>query len=290
VLYNLLYPLSEYYTIFNVFKYITFRTVYGIITGLILSMVLIPALTKVLKHHQLSQKVKGYEPERHKKKEGTPTMGGVGILLSAALSTLLWADLKNPYIWIIIFVMVGTGIIGFYDDYVKTMKKNPEGIHPKAKFWGQVFVGTIAVILIHLVDNTGVSTKLTIPFLKLSFDLGYLYLFLGVFIIVGTSNAVNLTDGLDGLAIMPTVIAFGTFMIFAYVTGHAKIASYLQILNVKGAGEVTIFCGAMAGAGLGFLWYNAYPASLFMGDVGSLPLGATLGTVAIITNMRSSLQ
>ncbi|MEF3255195.1 MAG: phospho-N-acetylmuramoyl-pentapeptide-transferase [Deferribacterales bacterium] len=287
MLYNLLYPLSEYFTIFNVFKYITFRTAYAIITALIISLFLTPVLIQILKKLQLSQKTKGYEPERHKEKEGTPTMGGLGILLSALISTLLWADLTNKYIWIVIFVLLGTGFIGFLDDYIKTIKKNPEGLHPRAKFWGQVFVGTIAIILIHMVDTNNISTKLALPFFKnIIIDLGYFYFILGVFIIVGTSNAVNLTDGLDGLAIMPTVIAFGTFMIFTYVAGHAKIASYLQIINVKNAGEVAIFCGAMVGSGLGFLWFNAYPASLFMGDVGSLPLGATLGTIAIIAKQE----
>ncbi|MCA1927319.1 MAG: phospho-N-acetylmuramoyl-pentapeptide-transferase [Calditerrivibrio sp.] len=284
MLYNLLYPLSEYFSIFNVFKYITFRTAYAIITALVISLFITPILIKILKHLQLSQKTKGYEPERHKVKEGTPTMGGLGILLSALISTLLWADLRNIYIWVIVFVMFGTGLIGFFDDYIKTIKKNPEGLHPRGKFWGQVVVGTIAVLAIHFVDKSGYSSKLAFPFFKnLILDLGYFYILFGIFIIVGTSNAVNLTDGLDGLAIMPTVIAFGTFIIFAYVTGHAKISAYLQIINVQGAGEVSVFCGAMVGAGLGFLWFNAYPASLFMGDVGSLPLGATLGTVAIIT-------
>ncbi|ADR19634.1 phospho-N-acetylmuramoyl-pentapeptide-transferase [Calditerrivibrio nitroreducens] len=287
MLYNLLYPLSKYFSLFNVFKYITFRTAYAIITALIISLFITPLLIKLLKQLQLSQKTKGYEPERHKEKEGTPTMGGVGILLSALITTLLWADITNSYIWIIIFVMVGTGIIGFLDDYIKTIKKNPEGLHPKAKFYGQLVVGTLAVLLINYVDSSNVSSKLALPFFKnLVVDLGYFYIILGVFIIVGTSNAVNLTDGLDGLAIMPTVIAFGTFIIFAYVSGHAKIANYLQILNVKGAGEISVFCGAMVGAGLGFLWFNAYPASLFMGDVGSLPLGATLGTVAVIVKQE----
>jgi phospho-N-acetylmuramoyl-pentapeptide-transferase len=287
MLYNLLYPLSKYISLFNVFKYITFRTVYAIITALFISLVITPILIKLLKQLQLSQKTKGYEPERHKEKEGTPTMGGLGILLSALISTLLWADLKNSYIWIIILVMIGTGAVGFLDDYIKTIKKNPEGLHPKAKFYGQVLIGTVVIFLINYVDTSNVSTKLALPFFKnVILDLGYFYIILGIFIIVGTSNAVNLTDGLDGLAIMPTVIAFGTFIIFAYVSGHAKIASYLQILNVKGAGEVAIFCGAMVGSGLGFLWFNAYPASLFMGDVGSLPLGATLGTVAIIVKQE----
>jgi len=287
MLYNLLYPLSKYISLFNVFKYITFRTVYAIITALFISLVITPTLIKLLKQLQLSQKTKGYEPERHKEKEGTPTMGGLGILLSALISTLLWADLKNSYIWIIILVMIGTGAVGFLDDYIKTIKKNPEGLHPKAKFYGQVLIGTVAILLINYVDTSNVSTKLALPFFKnVILDLGYFYIIFGIFIIVGTSNAVNLTDGLDGLAIMPTVIAFGTFIIFAYVSGHAKIASYLQILNVKGAGEVAIFCGAMVGSGLGFLWFNAYPASLFMGDVGSLPLGATLGTVAIIVKQE----
>lgn len=285
--YNLLYPLSEYFSIFNVFKYITFRTVYGILTSFALSLYLGPIVIKKLKSMQLSQKTKGYEPETHKEKEGTPTMGGIFIILSAVISSILWADLKNPYIWITLFALTGTAIIGFYDDYIKTVKKNPEGISPKLKFTLQLVIAISISFLVIYVDKGTNSTKLSFPFFKnLIFNLSYFYIVLAVFIIVGASNAVNLTDGLDGLATMPSVIAFGTFIIFAYVAGNVKFANYLQIIYVPGAGELAIFCGALVGAGLGFLWFNAYPASVFMGDVGSLSLGAALGTVAIIVKQE----
>lgn len=287
MLYNLLYPLSEYFIVFNVFKYITFRTVYAIITSLILSLYLGPIVIEKLKNLQLSQKAKGYEPERHKAKEGTPTMGGIFIILSAAISTILWADLKNLYIWIALFAFICTGMIGFYDDYIKTVKKNPEGITPKAKFVLQLLVAVIVSISVIFASKGDFSTKLAFPFFKnLIIDLSYFYIVLSVFIIVGTSNAVNLTDGLDGLAVMPSVISFGTFIIFAYVAGNIKIANYLQIFYVPGSGELSIFCGSLVGAGLGFLWFNAYPASVFMGDVGSLSLGAALGTVAVIVKQE----
>jgi len=285
--YNLLYPLSEYFSIFNVFKYITFRTAYAILTSLALSLYFGPVIIEKLKSMQLSQKTKGYEPETHRAKEGTPTMGGIFIILSAVISTILWADLKNPYIWIILFAFICTGMIGFYDDYIKTIKKNPEGISPKLKFTLQLIIAVTVAILVIYVDRGANSTKLTFPFLKnLIVDLSYFYTVLAVFIIVGASNAVNLTDGLDGLATMPSVIAFGTYIIFAYVAGNVKFANYLQIIYIPGAGELAIFCGSLLGAGLGFLWFNAYPASVFMGDVGSLSLGAALGTVAVIVKQE----
>ncbi|MBZ4672652.1 MAG: Phospho-N-acetylmuramoyl-pentapeptide-transferase [Deferribacteraceae bacterium] len=287
MLYNLLYPLSEYISIFNVFKYITFRTAYAILTSLALSLYLGPVVIEKLRSLQLSQKTKGYEPETHKAKEGTPTMGGIFIILSAAISTILWADLKNPYVWIILFAFAGTGMIGFYDDYIKTVQKNPEGISPRLKFILQLAIAIIVALSVMYVDRGVNSTKLTFPFFKnLVVDLSYFYAVLAVFIIVGASNAVNLTDGLDGLATMPSVIAFGTFIIFAYVAGNVKFANYLQIIYVPGAGELAIFCGSLVGAGLGFLWFNAYPASVFMGDVGSLSLGAALGTVAVIVKQE----
>lgn len=287
MLYNLLYPLWEYFTLFNVFKYITFRTAYAVITALLLSLLLGPKIISLLKKLQLSQVTKGYEPERHKLKEGTPTMGGILIIASGGLSTFLWADLKNPYIWILLFVFIGSGCIGFVDDFIKTVKKNPEGIRPKTKFISQVVVAIIGLVFIVWVDKSGSALKLSVPFFKnIVINLSYFYIIFGLFVVVGTSNAVNLTDGLDGLATMPSVIAFGAMAIFVYVTGNIKIANYLQIFYVNGVGEIAIFCGSMVGAGLGFLWFNAYPASVFMGDVGSLSIGAALGTVAVIAKQE----
>ncbi|BAI80075.1 phospho-N-acetylmuramoyl-pentapeptide-transferase [Deferribacter desulfuricans SSM1] len=287
MLYNLLYPLSEHFILFNVFKYITFRTIYAIITSFIIAIVFGPKIIKQLKTLQISQKTKGYEPERHKEKEGTPTMGGLLIILSCVVSTLLWADLRNYYVWIVLYVFICTAAIGLFDDYIKTIKKNPEGLSPKSKFLAQVVVAVTTTILIIWVDKSNIATKLYFPFFKhLIIDLSYFYILFAVFIIVGTSNAVNLTDGLDGLAIMPTVISFGTFILFTYLAGHIKFSNYLHIPYVAGSGELAIFCGSMVGAGLGFLWFNAFPASVFMGDVGSLSIGSALGTVAIIVKQE----
>jgi len=228
-------------------------------------------------------KSKGYEPDRHKAKEGTPTMGGVIIVGAAVFSSLLWCDLRNPYVWIVLFVFTLYGLLGFVDDYKKTILKQPDGISAKMKFTGQLVVAVAATAMIMSVDTDGNSTKLAMPFFKhFIMDLSYFYFVFALFVIIGTSNAVNITDGLDGLAIAPSVIAFATIGIFVYMTGHVKFADYLQIMYVRDAGELTIFCGAMVGAGLGFLWFNAHPASVFMGDVGSLPIGGALATVAVI--------
>ncbi|MGA1862967.1 phospho-N-acetylmuramoyl-pentapeptide-transferase [Deferribacter thermophilus] len=287
MLYNIFYPLSEHFIIFNVFKYITFRTIYALITSFIIAVILGPKIIKRLKKMQISQKVKGYEPERHKEKEGTPTMGGILIIISSTVSTLLWADLRNSYIWIVLYGYIFTALIGLYDDYIKTVKKNPEGLSARRKFISQVIVAITTALLIIWVDRANIATKLFFPFFKnWIFDLSYFYILFAVFIIVGTSNAVNLTDGLDGLAIMPSVISFGTFILFAYLAGHIKFANYLHIPYVSGSGELSIFCGSMVGAGLGFLWFNAFPASVFMGDVGSLSIGSALGTISIIVKQE----
>ncbi len=284
MLYNLLYPLSEYFVLFNVFKYITFRTAYAILTSLLISLFVGGYLVKTLEKMQLSQRSKGYEPERHRQKEGTPTMGGIMIIMSALISTILWADMTNIYVWTVLFVFIVTGAVGFVDDYIKTVKKNPEGMKPRVKFILQLLIAFVGVTIVLMADSSDVSTKLAFPFFKeLVLDLSFFYIIFAMFVVVGTSNAVNLTDGLDGLATMPSVIAFGTFILFSYVTGHVQFAEYLQILYVPGAGELAVFCGAMLGAGLGFLWYNTFPASVFMGDVGSLSIGAALGMVAVIT-------
>lgn len=283
MLYNLLVPLSEQLSILNVFRYITFRTAYAAVTAMIITLLIGPYVIRRLKEMSFSMKSKGYEPERHKTKEGTPTMGGVIIVGSAVISSVLWADLRNPYVWIVLFVFTAYGLLGFADDYKKTILKNPNGISARAKFMGQLVVAVAATAMIMQVDAGGVSTKLAMPFFKdFIVDLSYFYFAFAIFVIIGSSNAVNLTDGLDGLAIAPSVIAFGTIGLFVYLSGHVNFANYLQIMYVRNAGELAIFCGAMVGAGLGFLWYNAHPASVFMGDVGSLSIGGALATVAVI--------
>ncbi|PLX66042.1 MAG: phospho-N-acetylmuramoyl-pentapeptide-transferase [Denitrovibrio sp.] len=283
MLYNLLVPLSDYLSILNVFRYITFRAAYAAVTAMIITIIIGPYVIRKLREMSFNMQSKGYEPERHKTKEGTPTMGGVIILGSAVCSCLLWADLKNPYIWIVLFVFISYGLLGFVDDYKKTILKSPDGISAKTKFISQLVVAVAATAMIMQVDLSGNATKLAMPFFKhFVLDLSYFYFAFAIFVIIGSSNAVNLTDGLDGLAIMPSVIAFVTIGLFVYLTGHVKFASYLQIIYVRNVGELSVFCGAMVGAGLGFLWFNAHPASVFMGDVGSLSIGGALATVAVI--------
>jgi phospho-N-acetylmuramoyl-pentapeptide-transferase len=285
MLYHLLFPLHADYSFFNVFRYITFRTIYAAITALLLCFVIGPWLIRELESHQIGQTIRRDGPERHLSKEGTPTMGGLLIVLATVIPTLLWANLGNPYIWIAVFVTVGFGTIGFMDDYKKVVRKDSKGLSPRTKFLCQIFLAAVAAMLIYL--DIGFQDKVSIPFFKkLNPSLGFLYIPFVILVIVGASNAVNLTDGLDGLAIGPSIISAGTYMLFAYLAGHIKIANYLQIQYVPGAGELTIFCGAMAGAGIGFLWYNTYPAQVFMGDTGSLSLGAALGAVAVMVKQE----
>ncbi len=250
------------------------------LTALLISIYIGPKVIEFLK----GLKVKQYIQEDvviHQSKEGTPTMGGILIGISHLISVLLWSNLTNPYVWLCVFVFIGFGIIGFVDDYLKVVRKHNMGLSKSKKFFAQVVVGGTAVLL--LMQLPGYSTKLYFPFLKwLQPDLGWFYLVFALFVIVGSSNAVNLTDGLDGLAIGPTVIVAASLAIFLYVAGHVKIAEYLRVAYVPGVGEVTVFCSSLVGAGLGFLWFNAYPAQVFMGDVGSLSLGATLGFLAIL--------
>ncbi len=285
MLYHLLFPLHVDYSFFNVFRYITFRTIYAAITALMLCFVIGPWLIRELGSHQIGQTIRRDGPERHLSKEGTPTMGGLLIVLATVIPTLLWANLGNPYIWIAVFVTVGFGTIGFIDDYKKVVRKDPEGLTPSRKFLGQLALAGVAATLIYL--DIGIQDKVSIPFFKkLNPSLGILYIPFVILVIVGASNAVNLTDGLDGLAIGPSIISAGTYMLFAYLAGHIKIANYLQVQYVPGVGELTIFCGAMAGAGIGFLWYNTYPAQVFMGDTGSLSIGAALGVVAVMVKQE----
>ncbi len=285
MLYHILYTLHTTLSVFNVFRYITFRTIVAGLTALLISFFLGPWVIRKLTALQVGQYIREDGPQAHHKKAGTPTMGGALIVFSVTAAVVLWTDLTNCYIWAVLIGTLGFALIGFVDDYLMQIKKHNKGLTVRNKFALQIIVALATALFIF--KCPAFDTRLTLPFFKGSSpDLGWGYVLFAAFIIVGTSNAVNLTDGLDGLAIGPVIIAASTYMVFAYVTGHAKIADYLQINYVAGGGEITIFLGAMAGAGLGFLWFNAYPAQIFMGDVGSLSLGAALGTVAVITKQE----
>lgn len=283
MLYHLLYPLHEVFSFLNVFRYITFRTIYAILTALLISFVIGPWLIEKLRSFQIRQVVREDVPSRHQVKNGTPTMGGSLILAALITPTLLWADLTNRYIWIVLMNTLAFGILGFLDDYMKIKDHQGMGIRARYKFPAQVAIGLVtSLVLFYGFDH---DSRLVFPFFKnLRPDLGEAgYVLFGILVIVGSANAVNLTDGLDGLAIGPVLIVSGTFMLFCYLAGNYRFATYLQIPFVRGSGELTILCGALVGAGLGFLWFNTYPAQVFMGDVGSLALGASLGTIAVIT-------
>ena len=285
MLYHLLYPLHTYLSVFNVFRYITFRTIYASLTAFFICFLLGPWLIRKLSGWQVGQYIRDDGPQSHLSKAGTPTMGGLLIVFSIVTSVLLWSDLTNYFTWIVLFVIIGYGLIGFIDDYLMQIKKRSKGLNVRNKLMLQFGLALITGYLVYA--SPDFSTQVTIPFFKkLSPDLGWGYIVFAAFVIVGASNAVNLTDGLDGLAIGPVIIAATTYMIFAYVAGHIKIANYLQINYVAGSGEVAILCGTLAGAGMGFLWFNSYPAQIFMGDVGSLSLGAGLGTIAVITKQE----
>lgn len=280
--YHLLYPLHTEISFLNLFRYITFRTIYASLTAFLISFLLGPYVIRKMKEMQIGQYIRKEGPKSHFDKAGTPTMGGLLIIAAISVSALCWTDLTNPYIWVFLFVTLGFFLVGVTDDYLMQIKKRNKGLSASGKFLCQTILGLVAGILLYLIP--GFDTSVTIPFLKnVAPDIGIGYVLFAAFIIVGTSNAVNLTDGLDGLAIGPMIIACVTYMVFSYVTGHVKIAEYLQIKYVAGAGEMAIICGAMAGAGLGFLWFNSYPAQIFMGDTGSLPLGAMLGSISVIT-------
>jgi phospho-N-acetylmuramoyl-pentapeptide-transferase len=285
MLYHLLYPLHTLFSVLNVFRYITFRTIYASLTAFFICFFLGPWVIERLTQMQVGQYIRDDGPQSHLGKAGTPTMGGVLILVAITLSTLLWSDLTNPFIWIALLVLVGFGAVGFMDDYLMQIKKQSKGLSVRGKLLLQAGVALLAGIWVYLTPNF--STEVTVPFFKtVTPDLGWGYIVFAMLVIVGASNAVNLTDGLDGLAIGPVIIAATTYMVFAYTAGHVKIANYLQITYVPGCGELAVLCGAMAGAGLGFLWFNAYPAQVFMGDTGSLSLGATLGVIAVITKQE----
>jgi len=285
LLYSLLYPLHEVFSFFNVFRYITFRTIYAILTALLISFIVGPWLIKKLRAIQIQQVVREDVPARHLAKNGTPTMGGSLILAAILIPSLFWSDLANPYIWIVLLATLAFGVLGFLDDRKKVKDKKGIGIRARYKFPIQVAMGLIiSLILFNTIDH---DSRLIFPFFKKVMpDLGNWYILFGMLVIVGSANAVNLTDGLDGLAIGPVLIASGTFMLFCYLAGNFRFASYLQIPFVKGSGELTVLCGALVGSALGFLWFNTYPVQVFMGDVGSLSLGAALGTIAVITKQE----
>ena len=279
--------LTQYFSFFNVFSYLTFRAILGILTSLLLSLYLGPKLIARLQRMQIGQVVRGDGPESHFSKKGTPTMGGLLILGAVLISTLMWANLDNKYVWVVLFVLVSFGWIGFVDDYRKVIRKDPKGLIARWKyFWQSLFAIATAAFLYFTAERPA-ETALLLPFVKeVMPQLGLLFLALSYFVIVGTSNAVNLTDGLDGLAIVPTIMVAAAFAIIAYVSGNVNFSGYLNIPYLPYASELVVVCSALVGAGLGFLWFNTYPAQVFMGDVGSLALGAVLGVIAILVRQE----
>lgn len=279
--------LAEYLTTiesgFAVLQYITVRGIMGILTALILSLMIGPWMIRKLSQQKIGQVVRNDGPESHFSKAGTPTMGGALILVSIAASTLLWADLRNSYVWVVLLTTLLFGAVGWVDDYRKVFRKDPRGLPAKWKYLWQSVIGLGAALFLYFSATDLVQTSYIVPFFKdVSIDTGIMFVVISYFVIVGSSNAVNLTDGLDGLAILPTVMVGGALGIIAYLAGHAEFSEYLRIPFVTGSGELVIFCGALVGAGLGFLWFNTYPAQVFMGDVGALALGAALGIVAVV--------
>ena len=283
--------LQQFYNGFGVFQYLTLRGILGVLTALALSLWLGPWMIRTLQIRQIGQAVRNDGPQSHLSKKGTPTMGGALILSAIAISTLLWADLTNRYVWVVLAVTLLFGAIGWVDDYRKVIEKNSRGLPSRWKYFWQSVFGLAAAVFLLVTAQSPVETTLIVPMFKdvsiaLGAGLGIGFIVLTYFVIVGTSNAVNLTDGLDGLAIMPTVMVGGALGIFCYLSGNVKFAEYLLIPYVPGAGELIVFCAAMVGAGLGFLWFNTYPAQVFMGDVGALALGAALGTIAVIVRQE----
>jgi len=280
--------LAQFESGFNVFSYLTMRAILGALTALVLSFIIGPRMISRLSMNQLGgQPVRADGPDTHLLKVGTPTMGGALILTAIVVSTVLWADLENHYVWIVLFVTLAFGVIGYIDDYKKLVLRNPDGMSPRHKLFWQSSAALVAAISLYLMATDEISTSLLIPYFKdLWLPLGMFQIVITFLFIVGFSNAVNLTDGLDGLAIMPTVLVGGALGVFAYVTGNTNFSEYLGIPYVAGTGEVLVFCAALAGAGLGFLWFNTYPAQVFMGDIGALSLGAALGVVAVVVRQE----
>ena len=285
MLYNLLFPLADEYQIFNLFRYLTFRTGGAVMTALIISFVIGPAVINWLRAQQREgQPIREDGPATHLVKKGTPTMGGLLILIALSISTVLWADLRNGYVWSVLLVTAGFGLIGFADDFLKLRRRNSKGLPGRLKLVLQVLIGAAAAYAISELSASPSALGLSVPFLKdLLIDLGWFFFPFAILVMVGASNAVNLTDGLDGLAIVPVMIAGGCFALIAYLVGNTVFSQYLQIHHVVGAGELAVFCGALIGAGLGFLWFNAPPAMVFMGDTGSLSMGGALGAISVVT-------
>lgn len=284
MLYSLLYKLHDWFSPLNVFRYITFRTALAVITAMLITFILGPGIIKRLKRFSVTQHIRDDGPQTHLGKTGTPTMGGVLIIISILITILLWGDLTNAYIWVMVFSIVGFGAIGFIDDYLKIIKKDSKGLRACYKFGAQMLLALMIGMFLYMNPKDPFSAVLSVPFFKKwLFDLGWFYIPFSVVVIVGSSNAVNLTDGIDGLAIGLVGIAVLATGILVYISGNFKFSQYLQVLYLPGTGELTVLCGAMLGASLGFLWYNSYPADVFMGDVGSLSLGGSLGTLAVIT-------
>ncbi len=284
--FNLLYPLADFFEPFNLFRYLTFRTGGAVLTSLIISFLIGPSLIAWLKRKQgQGQPIRDDGPESHiLTKKGTPTMGGFLILTAMSISTLLWADVTSTYVWAVLLVTVGYGAIGFADDFLKVSKRNTKGVPGRLKLVAEIAIGLIAVVWVMAMTREPLSTSLAVPFFKTAiFDIGIMFAPLAVFVVVGAGNAVNLTDGLDGLAIVPVMIAAACFALISYLVGNIVFANYLQVLHVPGSGEIAVVCGALCGSSLGFLWFNAPPARVFMGDTGSLSMGGALGMIAVIT-------
>lgn len=284
MLYELLYSLYTYFTPFNVFRYITFRTALAALTAMMITFIIAPRIIRWLKRISMTQQIRDDGPQTHLSKAGTPTMGGIIIIFSIVLSMLMWGNFESLYVWVVLIALVGFGLIGFVDDYLKAVKKNPKGLRGWYKFGSQVLLASALSVFLYMNPDDPYNSVLSIPFFKKwLIDLGMFYIPFSIVVIVGSSNAVNLTDGIDGLAIGLVAIAALVNGALVYLSGHAVFAKYLQVIYIAGIGELTVFCGALLGASLGFLWYNAYPAEVFMGDVGSLGLGGALGTLAVVT-------
>ncbi|MBK1693675.1 phospho-N-acetylmuramoyl-pentapeptide-transferase [Chromatium weissei] len=274
--------LADFYSGFNVFRYLTLRAILGVMTALVIALVVGRPMIRHLRNFNIGQTVRDDGPQSHLSKSGTPTMGGALILVAVAISTVLWADLSNRYVWIVLLTTLAFGAIGWVDDYKKLVQRDPRGLIARWKYFWQTLVGIAAAVALYVTAQAPAETALLIPYAKnLTLQLGPWFIVLTYFVIVGSSNAVNLTDGLDGLAIMPTVLVAGALAVLVYAAGNAQIANYLLIPHLPEVGELIVFCAALVGAGLGFLWFNAYPAQVFMGDVGALALGAALGVVAV---------
>nr|VFK81096.1 MAG: Phospho-N-acetylmuramoyl-pentapeptide-transferase [Candidatus Kentron sp. SD] len=279
--------LSQFYGGFSVFQYLTLRAILCVLTALAISLMLGPVMIQHLGSYRINQTVRNDGPESHFVKAGTPTMGGTLILAAITVTTLFWANLANRFVWVVLAVILLFGAVGWFDDYKKLVRGNPKGLSARYKFFWQSLIGLGCAFFLYFSAQSPLENQLILPFLKtIALDLGWFFVPLTYFVVVGTSNAVNLTDGLDGLAILPTVMIAGALAIFAYVAGHTEFANYLGFPHIRGVGELVVVCGAIVGAGLGFLWFNTYPAQVFMGDIGALALGAGLGVIAVLVRQE----